>query len=256
MIKAVFFDLDGTLLSHTNGEIPENTKISLKALREKGIGVFLATGRHILEIDRLVGDQLKFDGYITLNGQLCLDEEKKIVSGSPIGGEDLNSLLTVFWEKEIPTMLIEQKSMYINFVNEEVTLAQKAISTPLPKLGTYQGEKIYQVIVYDAGERVEKIVAQLTDCKMSRWNQYAVDIISKTGGKVAGIQYFLDLLNIRQDEIAAFGDGENDIAMLEFAHIGIAMGNAEEEVKNKADYVTTHIDRDGIANGLKYLGLI
>ena len=93
---------------------------------------------------------------------------------------------------------------------------------------------------------------QLSDCKMSRWNQYAVDIIPKSGGKIAGIRYILSRLGIGLDETAAFGDGENDIDMLRCAGVGIAMGNASEIVKQQADYITDSVDQDGLANALKH----
>ena len=256
MIKAAFFDFDGTILSHTTGIIPESTKYALMQLREKGIHIYLATGRHILEIEELIGNQIAFDGYITLNGQLCLNENKEVIFDFPIDDKDLNIMVPIFESKEIPTMFVEQRAMYINYINNDVVEAQKAISTPNPDVGKYSGKKVYQFIVYDDGKVVNKLVGKLPNCKMSRWNEYAVDIINQTGGKVTGIQYYLNREGVLPSEIVAFGDGENDISMLDYAGIGIAMGNADKEVKEVANYVTTHIDDNGIINGLNYFGLI
>ena len=72
----------------------------------------------------------------------------------------------------------------------------------------------------------------------------------KTVDKI--IEYF----GISLNETMAFGDGGNDISMLQHAGLGVAMGNAKEEVKQKADYVTTSVDEDGIANALKHFGII
>jgi hypothetical protein len=83
-----------------------------------------------------------------------------------------------------------------------------------------------------------------------------VDIISQSGGKVEGIKQVLSIYGIRQEEIMAFGDGENDMDMLQFAGTGIAMGNAEEGVKACADYVTGDIDAGGVADALRYYGVI
>jgi hydroxymethylpyrimidine pyrophosphatase-like HAD family hydrolase len=66
----------------------------------------------------------------------------------------------------------------------------------------------------------------------------------------------LKYYHISTDEIMAFGDAANDISMLEYANIGIAMGNASDEVKKHADFVTTDIDDDGIYNALKYFQII
>lgn len=256
MIKAAFFDFDGTILSHTTGIISESTKYALMQLRKKGIRIYLATGRHILAIQELMGNQITFDGYITLNGQLCLNKNKDVIFDFPIDEKDLNIMVSIFESKEIPIMFVEQRAMYINYINNDVVKTQKAISTPNPDVGKYSGEKVYQFIVYDDGKIVNKLMEELPNCKMSRWNKYAVDIINQIGGKVTGIQYFLNSKGILPSEIVAFGDGENDIAMLDYAGIGIAMGNADKEIKEAADYVTTHIDDNGIINGLYYLGLI
>ena len=78
MIKAIFFDIDGTLLSHQSQSVPASTKKALKILKEKGIYTFIATGRHISEIKDLPLDDLEFEGYITLNGQYCYNKNKVI----------------------------------------------------------------------------------------------------------------------------------------------------------------------------------
>ncbi len=66
----------------------------------------------------------------------------------------------------------------------------------------------------------------------------------------------IERYGIRQDEIMAFGDGENDIDMIEFAGIGVAMGNADEEVKQRADYVTDNVNRDGVRKALEHFGML
>ena len=79
---------------------------------------------------------------------------------------------------------------------------------------------------------------RLSNCKLTRWNPYGVDIISNTGGKSIGIKDILSYYDIKQEETMAFGDGENDIDMLRFVQIGVAMQNAEDCVKEAADYIT------------------
>ena len=80
------------------------------------------------------------------------------------------------------------------------------------------------------------------------WAEYGTDIIAKTGGKVTGMKQILDIHGIRPEEIIAFGDGENDIEMMEYSGIGVAMGNGEDRVKKCADYVTDDIDAISIFN--------
>ena len=85
---------------------------------------------------------------------------------------------------------------------------------------------------------------------------FGKDIIAGGGGKMAGIKRYLDIIGIKPEETIAFGDAENDLDMIRFAGIGVAMGNAEESVKAVADYVTADIDDDGIEKALKHYNLI
>ena len=146
--------------------------------------------------------------------------------------------------------------MYINFVNQHVEKAQIAISTDIPQIGTYTGNEIYQAVAYLERGKEAYLAEQLPNCKITRWNEYAVDIISSCGGKAEGIIEYLNKNGIAQCETMAFGDGENDIDMLSFAQIGIAMGNADSAVKSAADYVTENVDDDGIEQALKYWKII
>lgn len=254
MIKAIFFDVDGTLLSHTDGQVPPSTRAAFARLRERGVKLFAATGRHILELRRLAVSCLRFDGYVTLNGQLCLDADGALLHDTPIHREDVARMTTLFAAGRLPITIIEQNRMYINYVTDKVSRAQRAISSPVPPTGGYEGAPVYQFIVYDDGSQANQLMHSLPGCKMSRWSPYAVDIIPKEGGKAAGIRYTLERLGIRPEETAAFGDGENDIDMLRLAGVGVAMGNAGPDVKAQADYVTGHIDQDGLAKALVHFG--
>ena len=101
-------------------------------------------------------------------------------------------------------------------------------------------------------QEAKDFLKDLPDCKISQWNPCAYDVIPKQGGKTAGIESVLKHYGIKQEEIMAFGDAENDIEMLQYAKIGVAMGNADDEVKEAADYVTDTVDSDGIYKALKY----
>jgi hypothetical protein len=256
MIKAVFFDIDGTLLSHRLGGVPQDTKEALRSLQEKGILVFTSTGRHIQELDNLPLQGIDFDGYVLLNGQLCLDKNRGILCESAIASEDIGRAQKMFEEKEVPIAFVEKDRTYVNFIDERVQKAQKEISSPLPPVGNYEGGKVYLVNVFSPDEEANMVLKQMPHCKMTRWNDNGVDIISQSGGKVEGIKQVLSIYGIRQEEIMAFGDGENDMDMLQFAGTGIAMGNAEEGVKACADYVTGDIDAGGVADALRYYGVI
>ena len=257
MIKAAFFDVDGTLLSHTTKSVPKSARDSLDKLRSKGIKTYLCTGRHQLEFDFLPITDIPFDGYITLNGHLCLDENKQVLCGFPFPEETTRALITVFKEHQLPLLLVEESGMTLNFVNDTVIRAQKAISSPIPNIAPYDGSPIYLATAYVTPEDDDRIRAIIpSNCHIARWNDRGIDLILNGVGKVAGIRYIIEKEGILPEECIAFGDAENDIDMIEFCGIGVAMGNAQEKVKAVADYVTTDIDQDGVKNALQFYGII
>ena len=146
--------------------------------------------------------------------------------------------------------------MYLNYVSDHVLDVNNRMSiTPSP-LSDYRDGKIYQVCAYLRPED-EQFLDPIKDLVvMTSWHYGGKDIIAGGGGKMSGIKRYLELAGIKREEIIAFGDAENDLEMLQFAGIGVAMGNGAEEVKAAADYVTADIDDDGIEKALKHFGLL
>jgi len=255
-VKAAFFDIDGTLFSHRTCCIPENTLRALKCLQDNGILCVIATRRHISEMREMDFLHYGFDAYITLNGQSCQDSNLKNLFEIPMEGESLKGLLDIFHGKDIPTILITKNRMYVNYVNEVVELAHREIHTSLPHIGTYSGETVYMGVIYCTREQDKRIKERIPGCSITRWSPFGIDVLPGDGDKVTGIRKFLALRGISRAETIAFGDGENDIGMLQYTGIGVALGNAGEDVKAAADYVTADIDDDGVCKALEHFQII
>ncbi|MBR2927958.1 MAG: Cof-type HAD-IIB family hydrolase [Oscillospiraceae bacterium] len=256
MIKAIFFDADGTLISHRQNAVPPSARAALGELQRRGIRCILATGRHITEVECLPVGDIPFDGYVTVNGQLCLDENKHPLSDSPIAAEAMPAIIRHFREKKVPLVLKEQDRIYVNCVTDRLRATQADISTAVPDLGEYSGKPIYQAVYYIPQEEDGMLAELAPYCYMTRWHKNGIDLLDRQGGKVRGIREYLERRGILPEETMAFGDGDNDIEMLRFAGIGVAMGNASDAVKAQADYVTASVDKDGIALALQHFGLI
>ena len=261
MTKAIFFDIDGTLLSMKTHKVPESTRRSLEELRKKGIKLFLATGRSPAWLGAIEGMlDFKFDGYVMLNGQYCI-YEGQVLRDVAIPLESLEPLIPYIEEKEISCEFVEEDHMYINIINERVLSFREKIGgtgydTHVEDLSRIYRKKTYQLLAY-IDERDEKeFLDHIPNCKAMRWCPEFADIVIADGGKDKGIESLLDYLDISREDCMAFGDGGNDISMLEYVGSGVAMGNANPPVKLIADFVTKDIDDDGIEYALKHFGVL
>ena len=258
MVKAIFFDIDGTLLSHKTNSVPASAVRALELLREKGILTFIATGRHLPELKKLHAlDGLHFDGAVSLNGQYCCNNEG-VIYHCPLDRADVAVLLDYLKANPHPCILVEADRMYINFHNALVEKVQAAIHSELPTIGDLDrgyDHPIYQVILY-MDDEARKALPPMPGIKFTSWNMGGADGIPAKGGKSTGIAKVLAHYGIEKSETMAFGDGENDLPMLRHAAVGVAMGNAGDKVKAEADYITAGVDEDGIVRALEYFGLI
>ncbi len=255
MIKAIFFDIDGTLLYGDKG-VPKKEIEDLRILKEKGIKIVVCTGRAINEVKPLGLDRYHFDGYIALNGQTIFDSEYNLVSEHLFDSADLNKLLKHFNDKEFVIGLSGEDGLYVNYVDDKVKLENKILNISLPNVGEYHGEKIYSAIAYCDDDKKEMLKNELSNSSITYWNSYGIDIFKKDGGKGKGIREYLLLNGIDIKDTMAFGDSENDIEMLKTVNIGVAMGNGIEELKKVSDFVTLDLYLDGIDYALRRFGVI
>ncbi|MBM6874157.1 Cof-type HAD-IIB family hydrolase [Fusobacterium mortiferum] len=260
MIKAVFFDVDGTLVSFKTHRVPQSTLEAIKKLQAKGIKVFVATGRHpsILTEGNNV-HEIDFDGFVTLNGQYCFTKNRKVIYENNICREDIVALLEFLKKNRFPCAFVEDRDTYMNYIDDVVVNLLKSVNVPLPPIEDIERAKdgkVFQLNPYIPVEFEAEVMKVLPNCEATRWSPTFIDVIPAGGGKHVAIQKIMEYYGYKKDEIMAFGDGGNDKTMLMTAGIGIAMGNANEDVKEIADYVTTSVDNDGVLNALKHFNVI
>jgi Cof subfamily protein (haloacid dehalogenase superfamily) len=260
MTKAIFFDIDGTLVSFKTHRIPASTREALKELHNKGIKIFIATGRPWCLIDNL--DGLDFNGYITVNGSYCFTADHQDIYKSCIPQEDIKRLINYHQTNPTPFVFVYDNEMFVTSVNDRVQAVSDLIEIPVPRVAPIEealGKEVLQTMGYftaDEEKETDIFDKVLTHCEPMRWYPLFADIIARGNSKSTGIDKVLDYYGIDLKDTMAFGDGGNDVPMLKHVATGVAMENAEEHVKAVADYVTTSVDEDGIANALKHFGLI
>ncbi len=263
MIKAIFFDIDGTLLSFKTHTVSDSTVRALDELRRRDIRTFIATGRPLAGINHL--DGLRFDGYITLNGGYCLaggeDGKRNVIYKNPIDPSDIEALIRYQQEgNTFSVMYVMADQLYINHIDEKASRIFELLDFPVPQqrpLEAMLGEEVFQLVSFiDAQEEIPIMRDVLTHCDAARWNPLFADVIPRGNSKQRGIDQIINHYGIRLEETMSFGDGGNDIPMLQHTALSVAMGNAADEVKRSAKYVTDTVDNDGIAKALQHFGIL
>lgn len=252
-IKAAFFDIDGTLLSFETHAIPPSTIDAIRRLRAAGIRTFLATGRNG-DSTRFLMDTGLFDGQILINGQLCeLDGE--CVFENPIIPGDIEGAIAGVEAGELTLGFLSGHESFVVKVNKYVEDACSYAGMAIPRVAPASEARkfhIHQIHCYGAPGVEEHLLRRTTRLTAVRWSPNFADVFSIGGGKDRGIEAICAALGISREETIAFGDGENDISMLEYAGIGVAMGNSSDKVKACANYVTSTVDEHGIARAIEH----
>ena len=258
-IKAVFSDIDSTLYSHKTNGVPSSAVHAVEDIQKKGIKFFLCSGRNAYLIRKSgVYNYVKPDGIVTMNGAQAIVGEESIFL-HPIPSNVVDALIKFAKRLRFGLTLIEEKEGHINMIDERVISAHEKYGTRFPQPRTFPDHYdrvVYQAIAYCDEFDESLFLPHLTECKTARWDEYAVYIMPKDCDKARGAEATMRHFGWSMDQCLSLGDDINDVEMISRSGIGIAMGNAQEEVKQKADFVTDDIDDDGFAKTLLHYGLI
>lgn len=258
MIKALFFDIDGTLVSFKTHTIPLSTTEAIYKAKQKGIRVFISTGRPKVIIDNL--GNLEFDGFITMNGAFCyMGKDEEIIHRNNIPQQDVEAAIRFVEERKITCIFVTEDRMQVINPGKYSEAFSKELAIPiLPEILTndISGQDVFQISPFITQEEESDLLSLLPNCESGRWHPAFTDVVAKGNGKQRGIDEIIKRIGISLEETMAFGDGGNDIGMLHHAGIGVAMGNARENVKAIADYVTDTVDNDGIYKALQHFNVI
>lgn len=256
--KIIFFDIDGTLVSFKTHTIPQSTLDAIHSVREKGVKVWIATGRPLPFINNLEG--LEYDGVVSVTGAHCQTSDGEVIFSQPVDKADIQRMIERQYETGIAVTYAGNDRAIVTApkgVPATVTEVFTLLNLEEPKL--YEPEEalkfdVMQVIAFFRDEDTADIMGNiLQNCSDSRWHPAFADCVAKGVNKAVGIDRVLEYYGFDISEAMAFGDGGNDITMLRHVGTGVAMGNASDEVKAAADIVTTSVDDDGVANVLNCL---
>lgn len=218
--------------------------------------VWIATGRPLPFINNL-GD-LEYDGVISATGAHCQTKDGEVIFSKPVDKADIRRMIEHQHKTGMAVAYAGNRQAIMTApdgIMENAKEIFQLLDIPLPEL--HEPEEalhfdVMEVIAFFTSEEAPYMMNNvLKGCSDARWHPDFVDCVTKGSNKASAIDKVIAHYGIDISETMAFGDGGNDIPMLQHAAIGVAMGNASDEVKQYADVVTSSVDEDGIARILQ-----
>ena len=257
MKKAIFFDIDGTLIdwAHGHHDITPRVQQAIRKLQAQGHYVFIATGRPYAFLSKSILD-FGFDGFVLMNGAVVKIKDT-ILYQDPMDKHVVQELTSQFNERKIQYILQGEPYSYIHKDFHNLHSFYKNINianTYLQQEYDIQNIHTYKIeMLCPDKDSIAFCMSLLKDTYDYIYSEDIsfFEIYPKRNTKGSGILKVLDYLHIPLSQSYAFGDAKNDIEMLQTVGCGIAMGNASKEVKACADYICDSVQEDGVATGIE-----
>lgn len=272
MYKIVMVDLDGTLLDDNKNVSNRNIEMINKVYKEKGVIFVISTGKNINDITYItdaIGEPIN-QYIIASNGAVIKDNTRNdYILKKYLTDEEVINIIETYKKHNCTGLIQTEQGPVIEdklaAEVENVTYAENlkeyvlenkisniALITPMGK------EKDLELFKNELESKFNTLSATAI-CDFTHTNNgktYSckyVDVMKEGSTKANAIKTLTNYLNISKEEVIAIGDGGNDIPMFEIAGYKIVMGNANEFVKSKADYITDTNNNDGVAKALEYV---
>lgn len=262
MYKIIVFDLDGTL-TNSNKEISPLTKSVIMQLQKVGIKVVLASGRPTCGIVHLANELKldKYSGYILSynGGQIINCSTKEIIYSTSIPPKFVSNLYK--YSKDYNLTILSYKNECVICENSDdkyVQIEAKINNMPILKVNNFVDAidvDVPKFLIVGNPEYAQRLEAVLSKeyegiLNVYRSEPYFLEILPMNIDKAYSLNQLLERLNLKRSNLIAFGDGFNDLSMIKYAGLGVAMANAQDVVKQAADCITLSNDDDGIAHTL------
>lgn len=270
MSKALFFDIDGTLVNF-QGKMPESARAALKKAQQNGHQIVLCSGRSRIQIYPCLLE-LGFDGIVAATGAY-VECGGKVVCRHFMTGAEIRMVTALLEEAGACYSAQAGTRMITSAPHRDRQLARFRVLGDEEMIGQIwqhieiaehleQYEDIEKIVYYESQMPVQTIrerlhgICDVTESSFEAAKDDSGEITCSGINKAYGMQQYIVHAGIAKEDTIAFGDGPNDFDMLEYAAVGVAMGNAVQALRDRADYVTKGIDEDGVAYAMQELGLI
>lgn len=263
-IRLIVCDIDNTIIPAGREEISERLRTDFHKAIEKGIHVMIDTGRHYTFLQKSLFEDLPMDYIGTVNGACLVKRDGTVLQKYPMSEEVMNKIteqsvkngigLGFKFEDRIVTYANHERFVKGYCANEYY---ESLVMDGCEKRDHHleHGTPLGTFIIGDE-EQVIPMIEEIPEVTFAWSSKIGYDIFPKDITKATAVEPVLQLLGITWDQVIAFGDAANDTPFITKAGIGVALGNAREDVRIHADYVADTCANDGVAKMLEDLGIV
>jgi Cof subfamily protein (haloacid dehalogenase superfamily) len=268
--KLVCIDMDGTLLNSRH-KVTESTREILKKVHDKGVHIVISTGRMYTDAEyysNLIGVK---SPVIASNGAFIKEKHKtEFIHKSVLDEKLCLEILKLSNKYKLSPMLCTPTKLYCsnlsllsffiygklrNIMSRDIEMEFVVSKSGWNRVLQKEKNNIVKCEFINRNEdKIKKLRSELKsikDIEIVSSSKHNIEITRKGISKGKAVEVLAQHLNLKRDEVITIGDSENDLSMIEYAGLGIAMGNAIEKVKQKANFITDNNDNEGVAKALK-----
>ena len=259
MIKLIATDIDGTLLNYDR-TVPDKLIPCLDALDNEGIKVVPVTGRMFKAAVKIYNMLGFHDALISYQGGQINDSDGKIIYQKVLDKSQIKKGINWAWENDVHLQLYTNNQLYSENDNDFIKRYSYEQNVPYNVVNFYDLGAEYAskllAVDYDNPDRVSKWVDELEklfpECFIVKSTPYFCEISHKNANKYDAVKFLQNYYGLKDDEILTIGDQNNDIALLKAGNVRVAMGNATDELKSCASYITDDVKENGWANAVEH----
>ncbi len=256
MVKLITVDLDGTLFD-SDSRISKENKEAIRYCIENEVKVILSTGKSVKCVDKVIKELRLIDPQIVSGGAAVITPDLRPIIIMKITRKSVLDAIELARKNNIGFCLdTTDGNLYYDRYYPELKhfFDSGAIIEKVDDISA--GHIISNALMFtfavDKEHPFNNILKNsiTPDVKIRRGGPYFLNLLDREAGKVAGLKKILEIYNMGREEVMAIGDSNNDLGTIEFAGLGVAMGNAASQVKNIADHITDDNNNSGVAKAI------
>ena len=225
-INTIFFDIDGTIYDADNNQIPPMAIKALQQIQNKGIKIFLATGRSLPAVlESQLDKDILWDGYVCSNGACLHNHTKALIHGSFFSENQLSKIFLMSKQYNMGLSIQSSDIVFSPFgINQDMIEAFQFFNNPVPKMKPFENEQIAMALAFQKKGFDFKILETIEDVITVEGKSNYADVMQKGITKATGIRFIRHLLGLEDGLIMSFGDADNDLEMIKDADIVLPWG--------------------------------